>query len=53
MSKHLSGLCLDVAPHNSRFSDVCARLKPVSGSGVKTYLVEKGCTHTEFTFKVT
>jgi len=53
MSKHLSGLCLDVTPYNAKFSAVCARLKPISGSGVKTYLVEKGCTHTEFTFKVT
>jgi peptidoglycan hydrolase-like protein with peptidoglycan-binding domain len=53
MSKHLSGLCLDVTPYNVKFADVCARLVPVAGSGVKTFLKEKGCTHTEFTFKVT
>jgi len=27
-------------------------LVPVAGSGVKTYLQEKGCTHTEFTFEI-
>lgn len=53
MSKHLSGLCLDVAPHNGSFSDAVGALVPVAGSGVRTYLVEKGCTHTEFTFEVT
>ncbi|CAA6817130.1 MAG: Putative peptidoglycan binding protein, partial [uncultured Sulfurovum sp.] len=53
ISKHLSGLCLDVTPYNAKFAAVCARLKPISGSGVKTFLKEKGCTHTEFTFKVT
>jgi len=53
MSKHLSGLCLDVTPVSSAYADECKRLKPISGSGVKTYLVEKGCVHTEFTFLVT
>ena len=53
ISNHIPGYALDVAPHDSRFSDAAATLVPVAGSGVRTYLVEKGCTHTEFTFLVT
>ena len=53
LSKHLSNLCLDVTPVDSKYSNKLKELKPVSGSGVKTYLVEKGCVHTEFTFPVT
>jgi len=53
ISNHIPGYALDVSPHDQRFSDQCKELKPITGSGVRTYLVEKGCTHLEFTFKVT
>jgi uncharacterized protein YraI len=52
MSRHLDGLCMDLAPHNAAYAAKLAELKPVAGSGVMTYLVEKGCTHTQFTFEV-
>ena len=52
ISNHIPGYALDVSPHDKRFSDAAGNLAG-KGSGVRKILVEKGCTHTEFTFKVT
>ncbi len=53
ISNHIPGYALDVSPYNAAFASAVQRQVPVSGSGVRKRIIEKGCTHVEFTFKVT
>ncbi|MES3022229.1 MAG: hypothetical protein V4857_11680 [Pseudomonadota bacterium] len=53
ISNHIPGFALDVAPYDERFAMAAKKLVNEKGSGVRKILIEKGCTHTEFMFKVT
>lgn len=53
ISNHIPGYALDVSPYNGAFASAVQKQVPVSGSGVRKRIVEKGCTHVEFTFHVT